>query len=271
MDKKSGKQKDKNSVKQILLIAFALSLVCSVVVSLAAVGLKPVQLNNKTLDMRINILRLLNLYQAQSTADDINQLFARIEPHIVDLNTGRFVKDIDANSYDLAKVANDPELSRPLNRQEDIARIQRRPNYMRIYLLKDQQGRLDKMIMPVYGYGLWSTLYGYLALKSDGQTIDGLRFYEHKETPGLGGEIDNPNWLALWHNKQLYDKQGQLRISVTRGRADRQTADFAYTVDGISGATLTSRGVSELVRFWFGPNGYQNFLHELKLAGSIHE
>lgn len=262
---------ENNSIKKILLVALSLSLVCSVVVSVAAVSLKPIQKINKTRDMHVNVLQLTGLYRKGQSDEQTEKQFAMIEPRVVDLQKGRLT-DLDAHDFELAKVLQDPQSSRALSRKEDLAQIKRLPAYMRIYLLKNEDGGLDRIVLPIYGYGLWSTLYGFLSLKADGTTIDGLQFYDHKETPGLGGEVDNPAWRALWHNKRLYDEQGRLRIAVVRGRADRQAEDFVYRVDGLSGATLTSRGVSKLVQFWFGPLGYRNFIETLKQESlSVHE
>lgn len=257
-----------SSIKKILTVAVAVSLVCSIVVSVTAVSLQPIQKINKAKDMHINILQLTGMYQAGQSDERTEKQFALIETRMIDLPSGR-VLDLPAADFELSKLMQDPHLSRPLSRHEDIAQIKRMPNYMKIYILKKEDGSVDRIVFPIYGYGLWSTLYGFLSLQADGSSIDGLQFYDHKETPGLGGEVDNPKWRALWHNKRLYDDQGQLRIAVVRGHADRQAKSFVHQVDGLSGATLTSHGVSNLVQFWFGPQGYQNFIHNLQRSGSV--
>ena len=100
------------------------------------------------------------------------------------------------------------------------------------------------LIMPIEGKGLWSTLYGFLSLDADMNTVRGITFYKHGETPGLGGEVDNPNWKALWNERQAFDADGSVEISVIKGRAGPASED-PHRVDGLSGATLTSKGVSE--------------------------
>ena len=127
----------------------------------------------------------------------------------------------------------------------------------------EHDGELDKIILPVRGAGLWSTLYGFLALENDLNTVAGLGFYEHGETPGLGGEVDNPKWKALWPGKEVYD-DGQVAIELIKGSVDASTRNAENKVDGLSGATLTSRGVSNLVQFWMGDNGYKLFLKNLR-------
>jgi Na+-transporting NADH:ubiquinone oxidoreductase subunit C len=115
----------------------------------------------------------------------------------------------------------------------------------------------------VRGAGLWSTLHGFLALENDLNTVAGLGFFEHGETPGLGGEVDNPNWKALWPGKKVYD-EGDAKIQLIKGSVDANTAEAEHKVDGLSGATLTSRGVTNLLQFWMGENGYKPFLSNLQ-------
>ena len=130
-------------------------------------------------------------------------------------------------------------------------------------MVRDADNNLEKVILPVHGYGLWSTLYGFVALESDLNTIAGLGFYEHGETPGLGGEVDNPRWKALWEGKQAY-REGNVAISVIKGAVNPQASTAAWQVDGLSGATLTSKGVNNLVRFWLGQDGFAPFLSNLR-------
>ena len=117
--------------------------------------------------------------------------------------------------------------------------------------------------MPVRGYGLWGSLYGFLALEGDGNTVAGLGFYEHKETPGLGGEVDNPRWKSLWPGKQVYSN-GEVELTIMKGAVDPSSPGYEYKVDGLSGATLTTRGLDNLVKYWMGPNGFEPFLNNLK-------
>ena len=129
--------------------------------------------------------------------------------------------------------------------------------------MEDPQGDIDKIILPIRGYGLWSTLYGFIALEADGNTVAGLGFYEHGETPGLGGEVDNPRWKAVWPGKQVY-RDGEVAIALIKGAVDTSSANAPWQVDGLAGATLTARGVTNLVQFWLGENGFEPFLNNLK-------
>jgi Na+-transporting NADH:ubiquinone oxidoreductase subunit C len=127
--------------------------------------------------------------------------------------------------------------------------------------------KVIQLILPVNGYGLWSTLYGFLAVEADGQTIVGLSYYEHAETPGLGGEVDNPKWKKLWSGKKVYDTDGNVAIEVVKGSVVRGSRGEEYKVDGLAGATLTSRGVSNMLQYWMGEEGYQKYLTKIQANG----
>jgi Na+-transporting NADH:ubiquinone oxidoreductase subunit C len=122
-------------------------------------------------------------------------------------------------------------------------------------VIKDDEGSVTRLILPVHGSGLWDLMYGFLALDNDGRTIRELIFYQHKETPGLGGEIQNPEWQAKWDGKQLFDN-GSVAIEVNKG----DNKGDQYAVDALSGATLTSNGVENTLQYWAGDNGYGNYL-----------
>lgn len=249
-----------DSVSKTLLTAFVLCIVCSVIVSVAAVALKPAQEANKALDRKRNILAAAGMLDESK---DVEEQFSQVLTRVVDLRTGKFSDDVDPQKYDQAKAAKDPAQSESLSAEQDLAKIARRENYAVIYLVESAPDQVDKIILPVRGYGLWSTLRGYIALEADGNTIAGLGFYDHKETPGLGGEVDNPRWKAVWPGKKVYKDQ-TAAIALVKGAVDPAGADALWQVDGLSGATLTARGVTNLMQFWLGKDGFQAFLSNLK-------
>ncbi|MCB9229127.1 MAG: Na(+)-translocating NADH-quinone reductase subunit C [Deltaproteobacteria bacterium] len=254
--------KNKDSLQNTLLVALAVSLVCSVVVSVAAVFLKPIQEYNKALDRKKNILMAAGLYEEGQSVDAEALYQERIRPRLVDLKSGDYV-DQKADLYDQYQVAKDPAIAVHLNEKEDIASIRAIAPLSVVYeVLSD--GKLEQVVLPVHGKGLWSTMYGYLAVMADGNTIRGLGFYDQQETPGLGGEVDNPRWKALWHQKKLRDGKGDLKIEVIKGHVNPEAVTADFQVDGLSGATITSRGVSHLVRFWVGDRGFRSYLTKLK-------
>lgn len=247
-----------DSIQKTLLVAVTLCIVCALFVSSAAVMLKPAQVANKAEDRKANILAAAGMLDPEKSIDE---QFERVTTRIVDLNTGKFTDQFDVASFEQSSVAKDPQTSVDLA-GDDIAKIKRRENYATVYLV-ESNGELDKIILPVRGAGLWSTLHGFLALENDLNTVAGLGFFEHGETPGLGGEVDNPNWKALWPGKKVYD-EGDAKIQLIKGSVDANTAEAEHKVDGLSGATLTSRGVTNLLQFWMGENGYKPFLSNLQ-------
>jgi Na+-transporting NADH:ubiquinone oxidoreductase subunit C len=184
---------------------------------------------------------------------------------VIDLQTGKIDESIDPATFDQHAEANDPDTSRPA--PENASKIHRLPNDALVFDVVEQ-GKLKALILPIEGYGLWGTLYGYLALAPDARTIVGITFYKHKETPGLGGEVDNPRWKALWPGRLAFDDRGNPAISVKKGAAGPPKSD-PYHVDGLSGATLTSRGVTNLLHFWLGENGFGPYLANYRAKAGI--
>lgn len=260
---------DKDSLTNTFTVAIAMCLVCSVVVSGVAVALKPAQQANKELDQKQNILRAAGMLPADDTVDSagrtVDELFGEFEVRVVDLESGEYRDDIDPASFDPIRAAKDPNISMALSDDQDTATLRRRENASFVYI-KRAEGRIDKVVLPVRGYGLWGTLFGYLALDSDLQTISGLGFYSHKETPGLGGEVDNPSWKAKWPGVQLYSENGQPNVHLVKRRAASSDPAAAYEVDALSGATFTMRGVQNLVNFWTGDLGFGPFIKRLKTS-----
>jgi Na+-transporting NADH:ubiquinone oxidoreductase subunit C len=252
-----------DSVGKILLVTITLSLVCSVLVSSAAVLLKPLQDRNVELARKARILEVAGLLEPSRP---IEELFQQVESRLVELDTGNFSDRFEAGEFDQQIAARNPQLSRALQPSEDIAAIRRRANYSQVYLVRGEEG-LEKIILPVHGYGLWSTMFGFLALSGDAQEVRGLVFYQHAETPGLGGEIDNPRWRERWVGRQVFGPGGEVYLRVVRGAVDPASATADWSVDGISGATLTSEGVSNMVQFWLGEQGFGPFLARLQEEG----
>ncbi|KJZ18578.1 Na(+)-translocating NADH-quinone reductase subunit C [Loktanella sp. S4079] len=249
-----------DSVPKTVFVAVTLCLIASMIVSAAAVSLRPLQEINAQQDKQINILQVAGIYDPEA---DVIESFAAFEPHVLELSTGEFTDAFDPATFDDRAAADDPATSVALD--DDPAGIVRQGEFVTVYLLRDDAGDLDKVILPIHGYGLWSTLYGFIALEENGNDIYGLQFYEHAETPGLGAEVDNPRWKALWNGKRLMDENGELQISVTKAVP---AAGADYHIDALAGATLTTNGVNNLVRFWMGEAGFGPFLENLK-AGEL--
>jgi Na+-transporting NADH:ubiquinone oxidoreductase subunit C len=250
-----------DSLPKTFFVATALCLAASMVVSTAAVSLRPMQEANKLKDKQVNILQVAGLFSPDA---DIAETFERFEPRLLDLETGDFSDQFDPVTFDDRAAADDPALSRELT--NDPASIGSQSRFKTVYLLRDEQGQLDKVILPIHGYGLWSTLYGFIAVEEDGNEIFGLQFYEHAETPGLGAEVDNPAWKSQWSGKRLRDDNGELGITVAKVAPP---SGDDYHVDALAGATLTSVGVDNLVRFWMGEQGYSPLLNKLESGETL--
>lgn len=261
-----------DTVGKTVTVAVLLCLVCSVIVSGAAVMLKPVQIENKLLDKQKNILAAADLLKEGTS---VKEAFKRIETKLVNVSEGRFATEAellaegitDLNAYDQRKAAKTPGANVKVPSEIDVASIKSRAKFATVYLLRDGKGELERLILPIHGYGLWSTLYGFVALENDLDTVIGLGFYEHAETPGLGGEVDNPKWKATWPGKKIFDTDGKVAIALQKGGVDSSKPEAINQVDALAGASLTSRGVTNLVRFWMGQDGFGSFIENIRKEG----
>lgn len=257
-----------HSVRYIVMFAAMVCVVCSIFVSSAAVLLKDRQEENRVLDRQSKVLAVAGLLTEgrAMTGDEIKATYQQyIKPQVVALKTGELAAGVDAAMFDQRKAQSNPNESvvAPAN-DAQVARI---PNQAVVYLLQ-REGETEAIILPVEGKGLWSTLYGYLALEKDARTIKGITFYQHGETPGLGGEVENPNWVALWPGRKAFDENWEPKIAVKKGQAGPPERD-PYNVDGLSGSTLTSRGVTNLLRFWLGEHGFGPYLEKYRQQKGI--
>lgn len=257
-----------DTIRKTLIVAVSLSIVFSVVVSASAVILRPMQEKNKALSTRSNMIAAAGMLSSGASNEKVSEAFDRFDVLIVEMGTGNVVSPETVNvesaeAYDQRSASRDPSLSRSLD--EDPAGINRLAKYRKVYLLRDGDD-VSKVILPIHGYGLWSTMYGFLALKGDANTVEGVRFYEHAETPGLGGEIENPQWTAKWKGKKMYEsgEWTDPKFALVKGGVDENTEGRDHKVDALSGATLTSRGVGNTVNFWLGDRGYGPFLKKVR-------
>ncbi|MBC7191918.1 Na(+)-translocating NADH-quinone reductase subunit C [Marinobacter sp.] len=261
--------KSKETVTRTVIVALVLSVFFSVIVSTAAVTLKPLQVKNQNLNIKTNILSAADMLPQGASPEQIEEVFSRFEVRLVNLKTGQYVEPgyvgvEEPMKYDMYKAASNPELSTDIPADEDRAGIRRRPDVAKVYILREN-GELKKVVLPIHGYGLWSTLYGFISLKGDANTIEGLGFYQHAETPGLGGEVDNPRWKAQWEGKVVYgEDMTEPQIRLVKGGVNENTRNREHKVDALSGATLTSRGVESLVNYWLGDRGYAHYLKNLR-------
>ena len=234
-----------------LIIPLVACIACAIIVSVTAVSVRPEQNLNVENEKKIKILAAAGIQ-----TDKVDEEFSKIKTVFVDFETDELV--IIDPAYDHIKAASNPDLSTVIPKADDIAVLKRRENIGTIYVWVDEQNDIEKLVLPIRGYGLWGTLYGYLSLDSDLNTVRGIEYYDHKETPGLGGEVDNPNWKSDWYGKRIYNDDGSVALYVTKGASSTD-----YEIDGISGATLTTNGVSNMIKYWLGENGYGPIIKNL--------
>jgi len=252
-----------DSMGKTLGVAAGVCVVCSIFVSTAAVYLKPRQDANKRFDKRKNVLLAADLIEQgeRPSTEKVDELFGQLDKLWIDFEDKKFIdeQDVPADCLDERKLPDDPNKQIKVDPKAKFAGMNKRARYRQIYLNKDGD-KIATVILPVHGKGLWSTMYGFLALDGDMKTVKSMAFYEHGETPGLGGEVDSKNWKASWVNKIAFDETGKPQIKVVKGIAAVGAKD---EVNGLSGATLTANGVQILVRDWLGDNGYGPFLKKL--------
>ena len=234
-----------------LIIPLVACIACAIIVSVTAVSVRPEQNLNVENEKKVKILAAAGI-----KTDKVDEEFSKIKTIFVDFETDKLVT-IDS-AYDHIKAASNPDLSTVIPKADDIAVLKRRENIGTIYVWVDEKNAIEKLVLPIRGYGLWGTLYGYLSLDSDLNTVRGIEYYDHKETPGLGGEVDNPNWKSDWYGKRIYNEDGSVALYVTKGASSTD-----YEIDGISGATLTTNGVSNMIKYWLGDNGYGPIIKNL--------
>lgn len=257
---------DPNTFAGTFIVAIVMCLICSLAVSTAAVALRPMQKKNAENKKKRNVLIAAGIWdEKKDTNVDIDRHFESIDIVAVNLpgrsdedpEAGTLNTKVDLKTYNQRK-APKKEGEGILIGEQDLAGIRRREKVSLVYLVKDDSGELQSIVLPVYGKGLWSTLYGYLALEADARTVKGITFYEHAETPGLGGEVENAKWKAQWSGKIVVDESGTPIIEVTKpGLASED-----YQVDGLSGATITSNGVEKTIRYWLGSDAFGPFLEQ---------
>ncbi len=241
-------------------VAILVAMISAIFVSTAAVALKPLQ------DAHLEAERAARMAQMLDTLPGMREVMEEagvdtLETRVVELATGAFATNIDPADYDLEAATGDPEQSTAIPPDVDVAGLRRRANHAPVHLL-ERDGTLLLIVLPVEGTGYQSTIRAMLALEPDLNTIAALTITEQGETPGIGARVEDPAWLALWPGTQVADENGNIVISVVRG-----TATGPYEVDAISGATVTSNGVANMLRYWLGDHGYGPFLDRLATEG----
>ena len=250
----------RDSIENTFAVAVGLCLVCSILVSSMAVGLRPIQEQQREAFRQESILKAAGLWEDGANPGELYE--RNITPIVVDLETNRDTDRYEPGDKDLdaERAMRSDDLSDFLEASKDVAGIRRREKYSTIYAVKEND-QVRTLILPIRGYGLWSTLWGFVALDLSNYTGDpasiqvaGLTYYKHGETPGLGGEVDNELWKNKWPGKRVFNSEWVVEVEVAKGA----TGDTQ--VDALSGATLTSNGVTNMLQFWLGEEGFGPYL-----------
>jgi len=244
-----------------VFVVVSVALVCSILVSTTRVLLAPPPALTIDIEKARHVLVAARLSSAADALDDdeVRTLFGQLSPVLVDLAAGAAAPSTD--DYDQRAAAIDPARSIAIPKERDLAGLGRRAAYAPAYLLPpDANG--GGIVLPLHGKGMWSTIYGYIGLASDYRTVLGISFYEQAETPGVGDRFLDASWLSAWHGKTAYGPDGAVRLRVTMDHPDEASA--GYTIDAISGATVTSERIGEIVRFWLGDDGFARYLEALR-------
>ena len=244
-----------------LVVTLAVAFVCSALVTGAAVILKPLQIANKEAERQRHIVDIVT--RLPGVGEGLRTGELTLEARVVDLATGAYVPGMNPGLFDQRRAVRDPRTSVEIPPKQDVAWIKRRAKHAVVYLLMGA-GKPALIVLPVRGKGYGSTLYGYLGVTPNIKTVVGLNFYEHTETPGLGSLIDSPAWRRQWFGKKIWDQGNTMRLGVAEGPVDPASPDAAYHVDGLTGATWTSHGVTNLLRYWLGDGGFGPYFRKLR-------
>ena len=251
---------NESPLKAIIVVA-ATALVCSILVTAAAVSLQPIQQAYQDLERNRILVRISGAGDAVDEMSDrqVIAAFQNLDARLVDLDRGVFDETYNPNTFDARKAAAPQQFTVVIPDDQDVAGLGRRLSLVTVYLVQEGD-ELQRVILPVYGQGMWSTLYGFIAIENDLNTIAGMTIYGQEETPGIGDRILRPDWQARWRGRKLYDEQNVFRFRISQGDIDPDSPAAVYQVDGLTGATVTINGLMNVMRYWFGPHGFATFL-----------
>jgi Na+-transporting NADH:ubiquinone oxidoreductase subunit C len=209
---------DKNSKKNVIQFALILSVICSLLITGAASGLKNLQQENIKLDKKANILKAANLISKKPAKTEILRLY---KAHIKEGMVNQAGQPVKIESEDT----------------------------LHLYYYHTNNV-IEGYILPINTKGLWGKIRGYLAFEKDGQTVSGFSVFSHSETPGLGGEIENAWFRKNFKGKKILNSQNEfVSVSIAKGKVKNLPKDLQeHFVDGISGATLTGKYLSEGIK-----------------------
>ena len=243
-----------HSNRYTLIFVFIVTVVLGTILSFTKENLRESQENNLKADVNKTILRSLGFSEEQGSSwsnEDVEKIFTSNVIGLCVNPQGEIIKN--------------DEDKKPIVLEEiDIERnIKELPVYLRVV-----DGEFQGIALPVAGKGLWSTVFGYIALEPDLNTVLGIQFYKHGETPGLGGEVEKQWFTSNFVGKKIRNNDDEIiGIEVLKGKVDNSKSDAIHQVDGISGATVTSKGVTIFLKDDL--KRYEAYLNKVKENGII--
>lgn len=245
---------------KIFGVAFLVALVCAAVVSAAAIVLEPRQFAHLEAERAARMAAMLQTLPAM--ADVLEETGAdSLTTYLVDLSSGEIDPLHSADTYHVQAAAADPASAVTIPPALDIAGLRQRAPLAPVHIL-ERDGQVELVVLPVSGTGYQSRIEALLALEADLRTVAALTITGQAETAGLGARIEAEDWQALWPGREVTDESGDIVITVVRGEATGP-----YEVDGISGATRTGNGVTNMLHYWLGEHGFGPFLDRLREGG----
>lgn len=232
----------------IFIFSSIMVIVVAAILSVAAMTLQPLQKKNVEINTKQNILTSINLESDAKNAESLYEKYIQ-ESYAVNIK-GELVDGVDAFKIDMKK-----ELAKPLEEQN-------------LPVFVSTLDNSKQYIIPVYGKGLWGPIWGYVSLKDNLSTIYGANFSHKSETPGLGAEIDTKEFQQQFIGKEIFNEQGQF-VSVKIMKSGAASPGSKYEVDGISGGTITSNGVDDMLKDCL--SSYKNYFSKIKQGDSENE
>ena len=233
------------SNRYIIIFASILTIVCGGLLALASEGLKEKQQFNIALEQKKNILSTVRTLEEGQSIDSLYS--QQVKEFVID-HEGNVKKGIQPKDVILAVEYKKPAEQRLLP----------------VYEFKNESDstKVDYVVLPVYGYGLWNDIWGYVALESDMNTIRGVKFDHKGETPGLGARIESDAEVqARYKGKSIYEDSKLVSVTMMKGEGN-DYSDHPHRVDGMSGATLTAKGVNNMLKDYL--SSYENYLKKKK-------
>ena len=235
----------RQSNSYIIIYAGILTIVCGGILAVASEGLKEKQQFNIEMERKRNILStVINIEEGV----DINSLYSKkVDAFVVDFQ-GNVIEGMKVGDVNLAV-----EYKKPIDQR-----------ILPVYEFKSESDstKTEYVVLPVYGYGLWNNIWGFVALKSDFNTVQGVKFQHAAETPGLGARIESDDEVQnRYKGKSIYDGDKLVSVTMMKGEGN-DYSENPHRVDGLSGATLTAKGVNNMLLEYF--QAYQNYINKKK-------